>query len=193
MDEVIREIIPMLSHRKQGDKSIVRVSLGNTDQISKADPLYVIDGLITRDTEYFMSLVPSNLISIKVVRDFEKLNLMGRFSHNGVVFVQTKNPNPARVRAGSNFISVSGTSKPLRFRSSDHASDSTSLIPDFRSTVYWNPSIKTDKKGKAIITFSSSDDIGPITINIEGTTSRGQRFSGSAVVNVVYSEDGDKK
>jgi len=193
MDEVIREIIPMLSHRKLGDRSIVRVSLGNTDQISKADPLYVIDGLITRETDYFMSLDPSNLISIKVVRDFEKLNLMGRFSHNGVVFVQTKKPDPTRVRAGSNFISVGGTSRPLRFKASDHVSDSTSVTPDFRSTIYWNPSIKTDKKGKATFTFYASDDIGPITIKIEGTTSRGQRFSGSTEVNVLYSEDGEKK
>jgi len=193
MDEVIREIIPMLSHRKQGGRSIVRVQLGNTDQMSKADPLYVIDGLITRDTEYFINLEPSNLISIKVVRDFEKLNMMGRFSHNGVVFVQTKKPNPARVRAGSNFISVVGTSKPLPFKAIDHSRDTALYLPDFRPTVYWNPSIRTDRKGKATITFYASDDIGPITINIEGTTSRGQRFSGSTSVNVVHSGEAGKK
>nr|WP_162988685.1 carboxypeptidase-like regulatory domain-containing protein [Pedobacter schmidteae] len=40
---------------------------------------------------------------------------------------------------------------------------------DFRSTLYWNPSITTDEKGEAAISFFSSDQKGTYTIWIEGT------------------------
>lgn len=39
---------------------------------------------------------------------------------------------------------------------------------DFRSTIYWNPSVETDKSGKAKISFCNSDDISSFRITVEG-------------------------
>jgi len=186
MEEVIREIIPSLTQRKQGGTSQVRVFLYGSDYDSKADPLYVIDGLMTRDTEYFMSLKPSNLITIKVIREFNKLTTMGPIAANGIVFVHSKTPDPARVRASSHFIAAQGVSRPIALKTIDHSGDFDSHAPDFRSTLYWNPSIKTDKAGKATISFYASDDTGPVTVSILGLTLDGRPFSGTAKVNVVY-------
>jgi hypothetical protein len=189
MDEVIREIIPSLFHRKQGDRSIVRVGLQNTDKQPRADPLYVIDGLMTRDTEYFMALKPSEVLTIKVVRDVGKLALMGPFGNNGIVFVQTKLPNPQRVRASSNFTSLHGVSRRIPVKSIDHTSISQPLLPDFRSTLYWNPAIKTDAQGKAVIRFFASDDVGPIRLDVVGLTDTSIPFSGTTTVQVEFAEE----
>jgi len=39
---------------------------------------------------------------------------------------------------------------------------------DFRSTIYWNPSIETDRNGKATVTFHNSDAITSFCATIEG-------------------------
>jgi uncharacterized protein YfaS (alpha-2-macroglobulin family) len=50
-------------------------------------------------------------------------------------------------------------------------------IPDFRNTLYWNPSMLTDKKGNARAEFFSSDDAGEYTVIVEGMTADGRRGS----------------
>lgn len=49
----------------------------------------------------------------------------------------------------------------------------TNSIPDFRSTLYWNPNITTDQNGNANITFYSSDKKGTYTVWVEGTDTKG--------------------
>jgi hypothetical protein len=56
--------------------------------------------------------------------------------------------------------------------------------PDYRSTLYWNPSIITDINGKASVSFWSSDNKGSININLEGNTAKGQVGVGVAKVEV---------
>jgi hypothetical protein len=186
MDEVLREIIPALSHRNAGNKSTVRVDLTNTDRIPKADPLYVIDGLMTLSSNYFMSLSPDNVATIKVVRDIDKLNRLGGVGGNGVVIVQTLKPNPDAVKATGAYVTVQGISSPVPFVATQHLNESQARIPDFRSTLYWNPTLRTGKDGKAVITCWASDDIGPIEINVVGTTSQGFPFSAQTIIEVVY-------
>jgi len=45
--------------------------------------------------------------------------------------------------------------------------------PDFRSTLYWNPNIVTNKNGQAQVSFFSSDKKGTYTIWVEGTDTMG--------------------
>ncbi|MDD3300369.1 MAG: hypothetical protein PHV91_06040 [Bacteroidales bacterium] len=43
--------------------------------------------------------------------------------------------------------------------------------PDYRTTIYWSPSISTDQKGFATFEFYTSDYKNPCIIRIEGKTS----------------------
>jgi hypothetical protein len=56
--------------------------------------------------------------------------------------------------------------------------------PDYRATLYWNPSIKTDINGKASLSFWSSDNKGGININLEGNTAKGQIGLGQMSIEV---------
>jgi uncharacterized protein YfaS (alpha-2-macroglobulin family) len=45
--------------------------------------------------------------------------------------------------------------------------------PETMSTVYWNYTVVTDKKGEAIITFSTNDLNGRFTCVLQGYTTQG--------------------
>ncbi len=77
-------------HRWHNGKSVVRVWIDDIDKMGTDDPVYVIDGVMTDDTDYFMSLKPENVSTIKVVCTMEKLRVFGAVGRNGVVLVETK-------------------------------------------------------------------------------------------------------
>jgi len=45
--------------------------------------------------------------------------------------------------------------------------------PDLRSTIYWNPDIKTDKNGNAVFDFYNADGTGTYKVTIEGIDENG--------------------
>lgn len=45
---------------------------------------------------------------------------------------------------------------------------------DFRKTIYWNPTIQTDKNGKAALTYYNSDDVTTFRAILEGNSTAGQ-------------------
>jgi hypothetical protein len=188
MEELIREVIPSLLHRKVPGKSIVRVMLSDASVITTGDPLYIIDGVMSRNSPYFLSLKPSEILSVKIVKDLNKLQRFGAMGKNGIVLVQTKKPDSENLTRQSNIIQVKGLSKPLEFRSPDYATKSNTRIPDFRSTLYWDTSLKTDSRGKASFSFYTSDDSGPLEVKLEGITSKGNPFSGQGKVMVVFDQ-----
>jgi hypothetical protein len=59
-----------------------------------------------------------------------------------------------------------------------------SRIPDYRNTLYWNPSVKTDKDGKARVQFWSSDNRSEYVINIQGITQEGVPYSLHKIIRV---------
>jgi hypothetical protein len=60
----------------------------------------------------------------------------------------------------------------------------SSPIPDFRNTLYWNPSIRPDKEGKIRVEFWTSDVVSDYEINLQGITSEGKLISVKKFVNV---------
>jgi len=187
MEEMIREVVPSLYHRKAGKKSIVRVSLQQPMVPPTEDPLYVIDGIATKNTDFFLSLKPADLVTVKIVNKSKKLIPLGLMGKNGIVIVQTKFGN-RREELDDNTKRVQGLSKPLDF--TNQKSQNTQLNrPDFRSTIYWNPIIKTDSQGKASIEVFSSDDVGHLQIRIDGFAHGGRPFSATHYVRVVTDPD----
>ena len=59
----------------------------------------------------------------------------------------------------------------------DYSSDTlrNDRIPDFRNTVYWNPSVATDSNGNASVEFWTSDEDGEYLVVTEGLSADGKR------------------
>lgn len=183
MEEMIREIVPSMYHRKAGKKSIVRVSLQQPMVPAAEDPLYIIDGIATKNTNFFLSLKPADLVTVKIVNRSTKLVPLGLMGKNGIVIVQTKLGNAREVLDDSSK-QVQGISRPLSFKVQNQK-HSHSNKPDFRATLFWHPGITTNADGKAIIEFYSSDDVGELQIRIDGFAADGEPFSASHKVRVV--------
>lgn len=187
MEELIREVVPSLQHRKTKKNSIVRVVLRD-GAIPIGDPLFIIDGIMTKNSSYFLQLKPADLVSIKIVRSPNKLNRFGTLGQHGIVLVLTKGIDHKNLRSDNTSISVKGINKPITTFQSRSVS-SNSRVPDFRSTVYWNPSIVTNSDGVAKINFSMSDDSGNLLILIQGITTNGRPFSKVDSLNVIFKKN----
>lgn len=74
-------------------------------------------------------------------------------------------------------IAVGGTTRYHRVRQFPVVTYDQETPPlrrtDFRSTIYWNPQVKVDKKGKAKLTFYNSDAITQFRVTVEGFSTEG--------------------
>jgi hypothetical protein len=188
MEELIREVVPSLLHRKVRGNSIVRVVLPD-GAIPNENPLIIIDGIMTKNINYFLQLKPADLISIKVVRTINKLNRFGTLGRNGIVLVQTKGIDHTKLKNENTLISVKGLNKPIPFRVTSHTILSDQRIPDFRSTLYWNPAVISNPRGESVINFSASDDVGNFLISVQGITSDGKPFAQLDSIKIIFNKN----
>jgi hypothetical protein len=192
MSELVKEVIPSLQHRKTKQKSVVRVTLPEIMwATATGDPVYIIDGIATKNTSFFLSLKPSDVLTVKIVYRPDKLFPLGLMGKNGIVIVQTRKGD-AREPLDDPSKLIEGLNKSVNFKArshdsggSDHSGDRNLRRPDFRSTVHWNPSVKTDSNGKATVEFFCSDDIGKLSIRIDGLATGGRPFTGGLELEVM--------
>ncbi|HEY0741053.1 MAG TPA: hypothetical protein VGD40_06295 [Chryseosolibacter sp.] len=180
MAEMILEVIPGLYHRKHGASDMVRLNIADPIT-STTNPIYVIDGKVTANNAYFLSLSPANVEYLALIKDPKKLLPLRVLGKNGIVIVKTKSGKFAPRNDDTSKI-VEGVTPAIEF----HHLNATShpSVPIYRSTLYWNPSIRTDKDGKATITFGTTDDVGEMIIEVQGITSNGEPFRSSLPVHV---------
>jgi len=189
MAELVREVIPSLQHRKAGGKNVLYVNLPEALwEMKTGSPLYVIDGIATKNTDFFLSLKPSDLLTVKIVTNFQKLERFGLMGKNGIVMVQTKQGDVREPLDDPSKL-IQGINKPLNFRAPNHADAQYLHRPDFRTTIHWSPAVKTDPNGKSIMEFFCSDDIGKLTIRIDGLTIDGKPFSAEQDIEVSLNQE----
>ena len=71
-------------------------------------------------------------------------------------------------------VSVPGVSVPEVFTTSDYRTgDEKGAAPRRRATIYWNPNVRTNRKGRAKISFYNSDDARNLQICVEGISDEG--------------------
>jgi hypothetical protein len=173
MEEMLREVVTFVQFRKKGTEATVRLyhRYEKTVMFYKNDPVYIIDGVMSTSTSYFLSLKPENLLSIKVINNPNKLAQLGHLGENGFIFVESKKGNLAQT-SNNNLFPVTGLSRSVGQRNPVAGN-----MPDLRSTLYWNPSLKSDLRGYNEITFLTSDDVGSMKIKVNGITRDGRAFS----------------
>ncbi|MBY0433055.1 MAG: carboxypeptidase-like regulatory domain-containing protein [Cyclobacteriaceae bacterium] len=146
------------------------------------EPLLVIDGIQIRGSTYsqISQLSPYFISKIEVTK-YGGAAMYGVFGANGVISITTKHssfvsadPTKAKEFDKSRFqmITVKGYSTPLKFDSPDYGTPNEShAFPDYRSTIYWAPSVKLDHaSGKSTLSFYSADLETTYRIVVEGVT-----------------------
>jgi hypothetical protein len=70
---------------------------------------------------------------------------------------------------------VKGYNLPNEFTQPDHSGKQQSLPPDYRSTLYWNPYIVTDKKNTRVkIEYYNNDVAGKQLLTLRGFNAAGE-------------------
>ena len=185
MEEVFFELLPHVSLKKK--KSIYEISI--SDRVDENPyitlPCLLIDGVIIRDASLIANIDPEIVEKIDVIK--EKY-LVGKYFFSGIVNVITKSGDFSCVSLPDEMIRL-----PYRvidpvwsFVSPDYSSVELkdNRFPDYRNTLYWNPSVLPGKEGKARIEFWSSDNKSDYVINIQGITQEGKTFSLKKIIKV---------
>jgi len=191
MEDMLSEIVTFVQFRKRGSESTVRLFYRYEKSVRfyKQDPLYIIDGVMSTNTAFFLSLKPEDILTIKIVNNPNKLGQLGSLGQNGIIFVESKQGNLSQKMSENLFPVIglsrsAGTLKPVTAKL-----NSNPRVPDLRSTLYWNPILKTDFRGYNEITFMTSDDVGPMKIKVQGVTNDGRTFAAEKIFTVQLNQD----
>ena len=117
---------------------------------------------------------PMDIVKIDVVRTNLALKgLLGR----GSILIYTKRDYIRNRRYTPNIVnfSVKGFDKGREFYEPRYDNgDKNNKIPDFRSTIYWAPVVKTNNEGKTHLDFYNASEPGIYKVIVEGINAAGE-------------------
>ncbi len=126
-----------------------------------------------------LNMTPRDLVSVSFIRPPLSETLFGGKAAYGAI-IMTTNPNfVSRDAPRLNMVTFStlGYQRKAEFYMPHYEVDSIRMAlkdsVDYRTTVYWNPDVRTDKSGKAEFFFTTSDGYGPYTLIMEGILNDG--------------------
>ena len=128
-------------------------------------------------TEFLLSINPADIQSVEIYKEGKKISKYYEDSDNGIICIYSKpGKNEAFMKSGNGLqhTSISGFTYPEKFVSPEYLSNQNDDFgQDARTTLYWDPNIKTNRRGRAKIGFYNSDDARNIQICVEGITADG--------------------
>ena len=185
MQEVFFELLPgvLLKNKKSGYE--ILMSNPENNKTYENPPGLFIDGVAIKDPSLIAGLDPEVVEKIDVVK--EKY-FVGDYLFYGVVNIITKTGDFSNATLPDYVTRLSyRVIDPFNsFVSPDYSSEmmKKSRIPDFRNTIYWNPSVKLNSEGKALIDFWTSDYSSDFEVNIQGITREGRIFSLKKLIKI---------
>ena len=178
MSEIFFELLPGVSLKKKKSGYEVSITEHIDDGIVVSSPTLMIDGVIISDPALIVNLDPEIVEKIDVIKG---KYLVGKYFFDGIINVITRAGDFSSITLPDYMLRMSyRVADPvLSFVSPDYSTEELkeSRIPDYRNTLYWNPSVKLDKDGNAMAEFWSSDNKSDYIINIQGIDSEGNIIS----------------
>jgi hypothetical protein len=185
MQEVFFELLPGIILRSGKSGYEIKITNPMTGNFYEEPPLVMIDGVIINDLTVLVDLDPETVEKIEVV---STPYLIGDLILHGIVNVITRSGDFSNVTMPDYAVVLPYrvVEKPYTFNAPDYSNDQERLsrTPDLRNTLYWNPSVRTDSHGEALIEFWTSDHPGVYNINIQGISGKGEKLSLQKTITV---------
>jgi hypothetical protein len=145
---------------------------------SKSPMLLVIDGTeIRAGSRLNVDDIPPSQVETVEVLKYASISIYGMDGAAGVLIITTKNgseENKYIQSIGVLPITPMGFYKARTFYSPKYDNaDGHATEPELRSTIYWNPEIKTGQDGPAIINYYNANSAGTYKIIVEGIDENG--------------------
>jgi hypothetical protein len=160
------------------------------------EPLVLIDGLVINDleggpAEQISQLSPQEIDHIEVTK-FGMGASYGTQGGNGVISIYTRKGYSDEEKPGLasydksklQKIHMVGYSTTKKFSSPDYSDEDRNDLPDYRSTLYWNPMITLDGENPNVISFFAADLVTEYRIVVEGVTDEGNALRGEKTISV---------
>jgi hypothetical protein len=142
-----------------------------------SEPMFLLDGMRT-DKSAILMLSVADVDKVDVLRGAESA-IYGMGAGNGVISILTKRGNSnydysKDIALGIEHFGIAGYCPSKEFYAPKYnVSLPEHIRPDYRSTIFWSPKIKTNANGKASITFFNTDAATKVNIILEGISSTG--------------------
>ena len=156
-------------------------------------PLYLLDGMpISENT--VSSISQFDVSRVEILKNAANAAIYGGRASGGVIalFTDRTNEESREVTPGTYIIihQAKGYSQVREFYSPKYDNQTpASNEPDLRTTLYWNPRVKTDAQGKATVTFYTADRTTTYRAFAEGISDDGKPGSGKVTFGVNSKKD----
>lgn len=154
-----------------GESVTIRGSMG--------PPMLMIDGMETEDLSE-LSYLTSNDISDLAVFKGANAAIFGSKGGNGVITISLKKGVQLKAITPPSMAVIKpfGYQKSAQFYVPKYEVDSIlkNSNPDLRTTIYWNPSLSTDKNGLITTKFPTADKPNDYTVTMEGISKSGEIY-----------------
>ena len=152
--------------------------------------MFLYDGMPV-DAAFISSIPLANIYLIDVL-SASSAAVYGSRASKGVIAIYSRKEgqyNPSQVPpVGMAAFKVFGYDTPREFYSpSYHEAQSEKIIPDYRSTLYWGPTVPI-RDGAGQATYYTSDEGGDFVIYVEGMSGNGIPFTGIQKYSVGYGD-----
>ena len=165
--------------------------------LNAQEPLVLIDNQVVNDmtggpAEQIDRLSPAEIESIEVTR-FGNSAAYGARGGNGIISIHTRkggeNGDDASISAYDKSklqkIYTSGFSTPKKFIAPDYNTLGVDYaLPDYRSTIYWNPTVSANGDHPVNLSFFAADLLTQYRIIVEGVTKEGNAVRGEKIVSI---------
>ncbi len=175
LEEIFYEIVPPVSVRTTNGKKQLFVANYETDRVLPND-LLLLDNVPVFDVEELLRIPPANIDQIDVIN---RPYYLGDFLLQNVILITTKSSDFGGYNfpGGSIFLEYLSLSpqavyKPVMY---DNPGSVQSSTADFRTLLFWNPSINLEQADNSM-RFFTSDNTGQYDIFVRGVTSGGKPF-----------------
>jgi hypothetical protein len=167
---------------KDGTVSFKARSFDETYEESKYDALVYIDGVLMPNQTELLEFDSRLIKSVNTVR--EKFS-MGGAIYFGMINLVTKDGNYFDLvnKSGMTKMILNRPLLPKRYFAQKHESDTVNRIPDYRSQLLWQPSIKLDGNELGY-SFFTSEVPGEYELSLEGFSIYGRPVTVKKTITV---------
>ncbi|MCF0059602.1 TonB-dependent receptor plug domain-containing protein [Dyadobacter sp. CY356] len=155
---------------------------------SNSEPTFLLDG-VPVEKDYITSINIFDVETIDVLKGASAA-IYGSRGGGGVISVLTKRANAnydysKDIVPGVTVAKIAGFNTPREFYTPRYDLDlPNNNIPDYRSTFFWAPMLRTNKNGKARFSYFNTDANTNVTIRAEALTAWGIPGSGEGSYSV---------
>ncbi|MEJ7557277.1 MAG: TonB-dependent receptor plug domain-containing protein [Pedobacter sp.] len=132
----------------------------------------IVDGMYM-EADFLDNIIPNDVETVEILKSIGNTAIYGSRGGGGVLIITTKRGggsafnSPVSVEGITTFV-PKGYNVSRVFYSPKYSPESTDSAADFRSTIFWDPLIATNKTGNSQFTYYCSDEPGTHRIVLEG-------------------------